>query len=225
MSAQLAALIERAIVGAAPVDGDKLAGVVAQLMDSGVNNNGPAQIASSILDGIRTASHRLNRVRVVVTGIGWVGGGVGSVEETLLGVVRQAQHEILATAYTITAGSSRILEQFEHAAATGVRVRLIVDHFDHQDTKVREGLRSLAQRFPTTFGVYDFTGVSGSGQLHAKSLVVDRRRAVVGSANLTFHGMISAHEMAVVVDGPAAEQIAGRIDLLMHFAGVRSLAQ
>ena len=40
--------------------------------------------------------------------------------------------------------------------------------------------------------------------------------ALVGSPNLTFHGMMSAHELAVVIRGPAAEAIASRVDRLLH---------
>jgi cardiolipin synthase len=159
-----------------------------------------------------------------VTGTGWIGGGVGSVEETMLSVLKQARHEILGTAYTITPGSSRIIGQLEHAAATGVKTGLIVDHFDEQEATVRDRLRAIAEEFPTSFRLYDFAGVGGTGHLHAKALVVDRRLAVVGSANMTFHGMMTAHELAVVVEGPGAEQIAGRIDLLLQSSAVHLIA-
>jgi cardiolipin synthase len=58
--------------------------------------------------------------------------------------------------------------------------------------------------------------------LHAKVLVVDRSIALVGSANLSFHGMVSNHEMALVVRGPTAEVIAERFDMLARSAAVRS---
>jgi len=52
--------------------------------------------------------------------------------------------------------------------------------------------------------------------MHAKTLVTDRRVAVVGSASLTFHGMTMAHELAVIIDGPTADLIAERSDLLIR---------
>lgn len=227
MSGRLAAAIERAIVGCVRQHGDAEAGEIsngiAQLMNSESGDETPPFIARSILAGIRQAVRRLDRVRVAVTGTGWVGGGVGSVEETTLSVLKLAGQEIIGTVYAITPGSSRIIDQIEYAAATGVRTKLVIDHFDEQETTVRDRLQSLVEGFPTDFRLFDFVGAGRSGHLHAKTLVVDRRLAVVGSANMTFHGMMTAHELGVVVEGPAAEQIAGRIDLLLESSWVREI--
>jgi phosphatidylserine/phosphatidylglycerophosphate/cardiolipin synthase-like enzyme len=60
-------------------------------------------------------------------------------------------------------------------------------------------------------------GGTGEG-LHAKVLVADRSAALVGSSNLTFHGLVSSHELAVLVRGPLAGEIADRIDMLARSA-------
>jgi cardiolipin synthase len=112
------------------------------------------------------------------------------------------------------------MDGIEQAVATGVRTRLIVDRFDGQEPAVRQRLQHLAGQFPAILTIHDFAGGSGRSHLHAKALVVDRRKAVIGSANLTFHGMMTAHELAVVIEGPAAEAIAGRIDLLLQLPDV-----
>ncbi len=227
MSKQLTIAIERAIVDSGRPLGNEqtseITAAIAQFIKSERSNDAPSLIAASILDGIRKASNRIDRVRVAVTGTGWIGGGVGSVEQTILGVLKQARHEILATAYTVTAGSSRVIDQLERAAATGVKAGLIIDHFQEQEATVRDRLRALSQEFPTNLKLYDFAGVGGSGHLHAKAIVVDRRLAVVGSANMTYYGMMTAHELAIVVEGPGAEQIAGRIDLLLQSPAVHQI--
>jgi cardiolipin synthase len=228
MSGRLAMAIERAIVdsGRQPrsEQASEISAAIALFINSETSHDTPSLITASVLDGIHRASDRIDRVRVAVTGTGWVGGGVGSVEETMLSVLKQAKQEILGTAYTITPGSSRIIDQIEHAAATGVRTKLVIDHLEDQDAAMRDRLRSLAREFSTSFHLYDFGGVGGTGHLHAKTLVVDRRLAVVGSANMTFHGMMTAHELAIVVEGPAAEQIAGRIDLLLQSSAVHLIS-
>jgi len=223
MSGRLATVIERIIVDATRRQGAGDPGDISTAIERLLNetgNDAAPLIAAGISEGIRRASGRLDSVRVAVTGAGWVGGGVGSVEETMLSVLKQARQEVLGTAYTVTPGSSRVIDQIEHAAATGVRTKLVIDHFEEQDAAMRNRLRSLAGEFSTSFQLYDFHGAGGTGHLHAKTLVVDRRLAVVGSANMTFHGMMTAHELAIVVEGPAAEQIAGRIDLLLQSCAV-----
>jgi phosphatidylserine/phosphatidylglycerophosphate/cardiolipin synthase-like enzyme len=52
--------------------------------------------------------------------------------------------------------------------------------------------------------------------LHAKLVVADRNVALVGSSNLTLHGMVRSHEISVIIRGPAADAIAGRVDALLR---------
>jgi phosphatidylserine/phosphatidylglycerophosphate/cardiolipin synthase-like enzyme len=48
--------------------------------------------------------------------------------------------------------------------------------------------------------------------LHAKVIVVDREKAVVGSANFSYGGMASHYEVGVYVDGDEAETLAKMIE-------------
>jgi cardiolipin synthase len=226
--ARLAAQIERAVVDAVhgasgADDSTAIARDFTRILADKGGADAPLAIAESILNGLRSATGRLDRVRIAVTGTGWVGEGVGSVEDAMLGILREAKRHILMTAYAITPGSSRILDEMERAVATGVQTRLVVERFSDQESTIRDRLQALAGRFPTTLALYDFTGGMHRSHLHAKLLVADSRAAVVGSANLTFHGMMLAHEMAVVVHGPVANLIARRIDLLLQSSLVRAI--
>jgi len=69
--------------------------------------------------------------------------------------------------------------------------------------------------------VYDFRSDQSTEGLHAKAVVVDRRVALIGSANLSFRGMVGAHEMAVILRGPSAALVAGSIDRLILSGLVR----
>ena len=122
---------------------------------------------------------------------------------------------------SMTAGPARVWDALERAADGGLRCTLIVDRLEAQDARTHDRVRALRERHPTTFEVWDFFGEDDNDHLHAKIVVADRRRALVGSANLTAHGLLLAHELAVLLDGPVAEEIAARIDLLTRSQLVR----
>jgi cardiolipin synthase len=170
----------------------------------------PNQIAADIRDGLTEA----NRVSLVVTGLGWLGGGVGAIESALLHLIDGAEREVALAVYAMSAGPGRFWTALSRALDGGVRGTLIVDRLTEQDPEMRQWVQSMSERHVGTLRVLDFRGEDDNDHLHAKIVVADRRRAVVGSANLTAHGLLLAHELALLVEGPAAEEIAERLDLL-----------
>lgn len=189
---------------------------LAQALSEVLAQRGQAGLAEELVMGLAAASRRLDRMTLAVTGLGWLGSGVPAVERTMTELLARAEREVLVTAYSMTPGSGRVWEALEAVLATGVRCSMVAHRIDEQHGEIRSLLLELRRRHAETFSLYNFTGSNATDALHAKILVVDRRAALVGSPNLTFHGLVSAHELAVVVRGPTAEQIAGRIDLLLH---------
>jgi len=61
--------------------------------------------------------------------------------------------------------------------------------------------------------VYDFTDPE-KRQLHAKIIVADRKKAIVGSANLSWGGMYSNYEIGLLIEGEAAWKLAEIVDTL-----------
>jgi cardiolipin synthase len=148
----------------------------------------------------------------VVTGTGWMGGGIGAIESALAGVFRDAEQEILIIAYAISTASELLFDGTEAALGRGVRVRLVVNRLGEQPADVGSQLSSLAHKYPH-FQVLEFTPHDG-GDLHAKAVVMDRRRALIGSFNFSRRGLIHNHELGVLLDGPVSEQIARAFDSL-----------
>jgi cardiolipin synthase len=194
---------------------------LAEAVAEALARRGQAGVIEELQEGIAAAARHTDRVSLAATGLGWLGGGVPAVERTVTDLLAGAEQEILLTAYSMTPGTGRVWEALETALATGVRCTLIADRIGEQHEDIRMFLCELRRRHPGFFAVYDFSGSDPADTLHAKIVVVDRRTALVGSANLTFRGMVSAHELALVVRGPAAEKIAGRIDLLLRSPLVR----
>lgn len=188
---------------------------LAGLIQKAIIARGPAGLVQALKEAVSLAAERVDHVSLAVTGPGWLGGGVPAVERMLADLVASAQQEIMLTAYSVTSGSDRIWTEFEQALATGIRVALVIDRLDQQHKDTRSLLFGLARRFPDAFALYDFTGQDERTGLHAKVLVVDRHVALVGSANLSLRGMVTAHEMATIVRGPTADRIAQRLDALI----------
>jgi phosphatidylserine/phosphatidylglycerophosphate/cardiolipin synthase-like enzyme len=182
---------------------------------------GRDRLASAVRDGIGQIAERVDKVSIVATGIEWLGGGVAAVERTMTQLVSRAERELILTAYAVTSGSERVWEQIERALETGVRCTLIVDRLTEQRDEVQALLRRLAKGHAAALRTYDFVAADEREGLHAKVLIVDRRVALIGSANLSHRGMVSAHELAVVIEGPTAELMAEQVERLLRSGSVR----
>jgi len=151
------------------------------------------------------------RASVVVTGTAWMGGGIGSIESALERLFREAEEEIGLTAYIISS-ADLLFDWLEAALARGIQVRLVINRLNTQPSDVVVRLRRLASTYPH-FYLYDFVPES-EADLHAKAVVIDRRIALVGSSNLSRRGLLTNHEIAVVLRGPAAITAATALDRL-----------
>jgi len=152
------------------------------------------------------------RVSVVVTGAAWMGSGIGSIESALERLFQEAEQEIMLTAYTISSGTDLLFDWLEKALSRGVLVRLIINRLNDQSSDVVTRLYRIAKTYPH-FHLYDFVA-EGDADLHAKAVMVDRRLALVGSSNLSRRGMFTNYELGVLVEGPAAADVARAMDVL-----------
>jgi cardiolipin synthase len=185
------------------------------------SKRGPAHLGHEIRESLIELAGQIDRVSIAVTGLAWLGAGVPSVEQEMFSLVRCAQREIALCAYSITAGAATFLHEVKEVVFQGVNATIVVNALDEQPANVQTYLRSSAQELPGRWRVLDFARRPGQTDLHAKLLIVDRAAALLGSANLSFHGMVSNHEIAVVVRGPTAEAMAARFDMLIRSASVR----
>jgi len=151
--------------------------------------------------------------QVVVTGLAWMGSGIGSIESAMERLFREAEREILITSYSISNATDLMIEWFESALARGVLIRMVMNRICQQPPGVVVRLESLSRTYPH-FYLYDFTDEQ-EYDLHAKVIVTDRRMALVGSSNLSRRGLLNNHELALFIEGKSAEQIASAVDKLL----------
>ena len=152
-------------------------------------------------------------VSIAVTGFSWMGSGIGSIETAIERLFREASEEVALTAYAVTTGADLLLDWMTEALDRGVRVSMVVNRLEDQASGIGRQLRVLAVRYPH-FRLYNFAP-ENDFDLHAKVIVVDRRMALVGSSNLSRRGLLNNHELAMLVEGPVATDVAKALDLLL----------
>ena len=157
--------------------------------------------------------------RVVVTGLSWMGTGIGSIESAIEGLFRETTDEVVLSVYAIGPSSDIIYGWLEGALARGIRITLVVDHLGEQPQSVVSRLEELTGKH-LHFRLYDFPGEEDSA-LHAKVIVVDHRLALIGSSNMSRRGLLTNHELAIVVDGEAAAEAGRAMDALIASPHVR----
>ena len=156
----------------------------------------------------------MNDVRVVVTGLEWMGSGIRSIESAVDEMFQQVQDEVLISAYSVGNTSERIFGRLEDVLARGVRVHMVVNRLGAQPDAVIKALKALGKRYPY-FHLYSFESTEEMADLHAKTIVVDRKTALVGSANISYRGWTTNHELALLVTGEAVRVIAGVLGNLL----------
>jgi phosphatidylserine/phosphatidylglycerophosphate/cardiolipin synthase-like enzyme len=152
-------------------------------------------------------------VFVAVTGLAWMGSGIGAIESAIERLFREAKSEITITAYAIGSSTDLLFEWLETALNRGVRINMVVNRLETQPDMVVSYLHRLVESFPHFF-LYRFPS-DEEVDLHAKVIVVDRRIALVGSSNISRRGLLYNHELSILIRNSAAEDIARAVDLLI----------
>lgn len=138
--------------------------------------------------------------------------GVRSAEPVIEEIIINASKEIQILAYVFTSKAIHILNQVEHAAKRGIKITIIVNDLQSQEGVIKAKLKTMEVSFPHV-QVFNFTD-NTKKQLHAKIVVVDREKAVIGSANFSWGGMYSNYEIGLLVEGEPAWKIAQLVDSL-----------
>lgn len=148
---------------------------------------------------------------ILATGELFTGYGTRSIGVVTEELIRSAKDEIQVMAYLIT--SLDFVKLLVSTAEKGIKVVVVVNSLQEQPEAVRKMLGEAKKRHEH-FQVKEFCR-RGKGSLHAKAIVADREKAIVGSANFTRAGMAGGnHEIAVLLDGRDAELLARLADCL-----------
>lgn len=156
-----------------------------------------------------------DKVSIVVTGLAWMGQGTRSINSTLEEMLQSATDEIQIAAYILTEGAREFTELLSSCLRRGIKITLILNRFEKQPAKTRKILIDLLHQY-NHFNLFEFNPETTNEDLHAKIIVVDRSKAVIGSSNLSWKGLILNHEIAAAISGPSAAKVGSLIDKLLR---------
>lgn len=156
-------------------------------------------------------------VTTVVTGLGWMGTGVRSVQSGLREMLQDARQEVMLCAYSVSGGAGDILDEFEACLNRGVRFTGVINRFANQPETVQQYFLKLitSHAYCQIFSFSD-----PIEELHSKLIIIDRHVALVGSANLSMRGMKQNYELGVIIQGAEAGVLARCFDDLLCLSPV-----
>jgi cardiolipin synthase A/B len=140
-------------------------------------------------------------------------------------LISSAQREIWLTAYWLAGAADAegivtdVIELLAQATDNGLDVAIALDGRLRSDG--RTNFTVLASLWPlrsrTVPRLYTWADALGEPhlKLHAKTLVIDRREALISSANLTMHALERSMEMGVRLSGPLAAEVATQFEGLV----------
>src|SRR5260221_9568235 len=199
-----------------PGSGDSVTRLTHSILEYAARS--PGALEGALRAALIEAAAGLDRVSIAVTGLAWLGAGVPSVDQEMLALVRCAQREFGLCGYSITGGATKLLNEIKEVAVQGVNATIIVNALGQQPAHVQAFLRDAARALPDRWRVLDFSPGAGQTDLHAKILLVDRSLALIGSAHLSFYGMVTNHEIAVGIPWAVAGRIAAQVCMLAQSA-------
>ncbi|MHA1949150.1 MAG: phospholipase D-like domain-containing protein [Candidatus Thorarchaeota archaeon] len=152
----------------------------------------------------------MNKVQILATGPELVTESIRGIEPVLKELIASAKEELQIVSYVLTPSALDILEMIREAARRGVRITLVVNQRKSLDKKIVSWLAGFENEFQYV-RVIDYEDPEGKC-LHAKVIVSDRKEAIVGSANLTWGGMVGNYEIGVLLEGEVAWKLGSLID-------------
>jgi phosphatidylserine/phosphatidylglycerophosphate/cardiolipin synthase-like enzyme len=155
----------------------------------------------------------VSSVQLLGTGPEFIRKGIRGIEPVIEEAILSARSDIHILAYLFTPRATGFLDLLEGAAKKSVKIRILVNRLDRQHVRIRSRLMSLRKSCHTV-DVASFVG-EDRRQLHAKVVVADRKKAIIGSANFSWGGMVANYEIGVLIEGQAAWKMAELIDSMI----------
>ena len=152
---------------------------------------------------------------IAASGGAWAGFEAPEVRTLLFESVRKARTSIQISIFSLGEKNNEMREFFqiiEDKLKARRTVQFIIN--DMEGDLVGEFSKNKLNKLMKydNFDLQNFVPKKKGGLLHAKIIVIDRKFALIGSANLSHHGLFSNYEIMIKVTGSAAADIANLLD-------------
>lgn len=147
----------------------------------------------------------------------WVGADAGKISNTVFDLLSQAKTSIQISAFSM--GEKNVATQtffkiIRDQLNAGCYVQFIVNNFNGSTIgKFSKNQINLLKEFQN-FDFFDFRNSGKYGALHAKIIVIDRTRALIGSPNISDNAMNYNYEIMLNIGGKDVAKIANLLDML-----------
>ena len=122
-------------------------------------------------------------------------------------LIRNAKKSILLTGYSVSGFILKIIDLLIEKSQKGVLVKIFFN-----DLQSQSSVKKILEYRSKFLQVYDYTNREDKmAALHAKIIVVDKKEALISSANLSYHGMSGNIEIGTCI---SSEKIAMQIEEL-----------
>ena len=142
--------------------------------------------------------------------------GLRATEPSMLELINNAKDEIQILSYAVTNGASEIFLALEKALLKGVKLNFVLNDLGELNEKVLTSLKSFKENFQyCKIYIFDSNGIQ---DLHAKIMVADREKAIVGSSNLTAKGLIWNLEIGFLIEDKSIWKLSEVIDRIVEMS-------
>lgn len=157
----------------------------------------------------------MTRIEIIATGPELTGRGIRGFESVVEEVIASAENELWIISYIITSSALQVYKLMKKALQRGVKITMIINNIHDLEPNIRNYLFSMRQEFPGIFHLVNFRDLTDR-DIHAKVIIADRKKAVIGSANLSWGGIRANYEIGVLIEGEPVWQIVKVLDSLLR---------
>jgi phosphatidylserine/phosphatidylglycerophosphate/cardiolipin synthase-like enzyme len=155
----------------------------------------------------------MTNATIIATGTEFVNKGLRRTQPVIEEMIKNANKSIHILNYSFGPDAEGLWDMLDDILGKGKHVTIVVNDLSRLDDdnphekKVKERLYGLNNKFgKRNFVLADFK--KPDGWMHAKVIVADRNKMVIGSANLSKGGLKNHYEMGVLIEGEEAGMVA-----------------
>lgn len=154
-----------------------------------------------------------DKIQILSSGNIFVEQGVISIETKLLEMLDETENDLYIIMYVISEKPENFWMKLENLLKRNVKVNFVIEGPKYRE---HQKVSNILNRFKKEYKSFHLYLFFDKYPLHAKLLVSDGKRAILGSANISGGGIVQNHEIAVYIEGEKAWTLKKLAKELIH---------